>query len=78
MGGADRGVVSMYDAKKIIKGENALIFSQVRTLANKLSVFLIFSSVFYLFFPINIGNLGPRLRYVHINYWESVTTLFFI
>ena len=29
VGGADRGVVSMYDAKKLIKGENALIFSQV-------------------------------------------------
>ncbi len=35
VGGADRGVVSMYDANKIIKGENALIFSQVRTLADK-------------------------------------------
>jgi hypothetical protein len=30
VGGADRGVVSMYDAKKLIKGENALVFSQVR------------------------------------------------
>jgi hypothetical protein len=30
VGGADRGVVSMYDANKLIKGENALIFSQVR------------------------------------------------
>ena len=31
VGGADRGVVSMYDAKKLIKGENALVFSQVPT-----------------------------------------------
>jgi hypothetical protein len=54
VGGADRGVVSMYDAKKIINGENALIFSQVRSLADKPSEFL---AVFLVgFFPINRGK----------------------
>jgi hypothetical protein len=60
VGGADRGVVSMYDAKKIIKGENALIFSQVQSLANKLSVFLIFSSVFLSVFPHKYWELRTK------------------